>query len=121
MKFNAGASVVVGGGYDFEPQWLGGRSSVEGVILRWIPGQNTEPACVVLLAGPLTAEGAVGGHRETLTGSHLVLELRYEGRTWERSGTVHVELCPSEPESLKWGKRHPGAWVESHATYTFGS
>jgi len=113
--------VVVTGGYDYEPQWLGGSTSVQGVVLKWIPGQNVEPACVVLLAEPLTAGGLVGTDQEIMTGSHLVLELRYEGQAWEGSGTVHVELCPSEPQPLKWEDRSPGAWVESHATYAFAN
>jgi hypothetical protein len=119
VRFDVGHRLLVGGGYDLEPQCLGGQANVRGVVLKRIPGQNAEPACVVLLNEPLTAEGLVGTRREVVTGSHLVLELRYEGQSWERSGTVHVELCPSEPPSLKWGDRSPGARVESHATYTF--
>lgn len=117
-EIEIGAAMSVGGGYDYEPKWLGGRDVVPGRVVNWIPGQNSQPACVVLLAEPLTAEGLVGSHRETVTGSHLVLELRYEGQIWEWSGTVHVELCASEPEPLKWGERTPGTWVESHATYS---
>jgi hypothetical protein len=50
------------------------------------------------------------------SGSFLVLELRYVGQTWEPTGTVHLELCESEPEGKAWGERVLGAWIESDAT-----
>jgi hypothetical protein len=31
------------------------------------------------------------------------------------SGTVHVESCETEPDDNAWA----GAWVDSHATYSF--
>jgi hypothetical protein len=114
-----GGPIKVSGGYDFEPEWLGNRSHVTGVVAKWIPGQNTQPACVIRLDEPLTATGDVRGKRESRTGSHLVLELRYVGQDWNSSGTVHVELCEKEPEDKPWADREVGAWVESHATYTF--
>jgi len=73
----------------------------------------------VRLDGPLTATGDVRGRREERTGTFLVLELRYVGQEWEPSGTVHVELCEAEPEDKAWADREVGAWVESHATYSF--
>lgn len=112
-----GTRVTVSGGYDFEPAWLAGGDEVAGAVLKWIPGQNEERACVVLLDEPLTATGDVRGKREERTGRHLVLELRYTGQVWEAEGTVHVELCDSEPVSVAWANREVGAWVESHATY----
>lgn len=115
----AGTLVRISGGYDFEPTWLSGADSVAGSVLKWIPGQNSAPACVVLLDSQLTAEGDVDGRRQLRTGVHLVLELRYTGQGWEHSGTVHVELCAQEPSALRWQDREHGAWVESHATYTF--
>lgn len=92
---------------------------VTGQVEKWIPGQNTQPACVVRLDEPLTATGDVKGRREQRTGGFLVLELRYAGQVWEQSGTVHVELCETEPEAKAWADRETGAWVESHATYSF--
>jgi hypothetical protein len=114
-----GTPVAVGGGYDFEPEWLGGRQQVTGHVEKWIPGQNTQPACVVRLDEPLTATGNVRGRREGRTGAFLVLELRYVEQDWEQSGTAHVELCETEPEDKPWAEREVGAWVESHATYMF--
>lgn len=114
-----GTQVVVAGGYDCEPEWLSGQRQVTGVIHKWIPGQNQTTACVVRLDTPITATGDVHGYREQRTGAYLVLELRYAGQGWENTGTVNVELCSEEPASLPWGKRRVGAWVESHATYTF--
>jgi hypothetical protein len=118
MTIAVGDRVQVAGGYDFEPQWLGGLASVSGIVVKWIPGQNQAPGCVIRLDEPLTAEGDVRGVRETRTGSYLVLETRYVEQVWEDTGTVHVELCTSEPEDLRWPDRPIGAWVESHATYT---
>jgi hypothetical protein len=40
----------------------------------------------------------------------LVLELRYIGQEWGRSGTVHVELCQDEPEGDASEDREQGAW-----------
>jgi hypothetical protein len=117
MSSNVGARVEVSGGYDFEPGWLAGRSKVAGVVAKWIPGQNSQPACVVMLDEPLTATGDVKGRREVRTGSFLVLETRYKGHEWEATGTVHLELCDFEPQEKPWAERPVGAWIESHATY----
>ena len=119
MRPSAGTPITVGGGYEFEPKWLAGRQHVIGRVEKWIPGQNTQPACVVRLDAPMTATGNVHGRREQRTGEFLVLELRYTGQEWEQSGTVHVELCETEPEDKAWADREVGAWVESHATYSF--
>jgi hypothetical protein len=113
--------ISVSGGYEYEPTWLGGRDHVEGTVHAWITGHNSQPACVVLLDQPLTAEGDVRGKRQMRTGSFLILELRYAGQIWESSGTVHVELCHTEPENKTWSDRAVGAWVESHASYEFHS
>ncbi|QIK65430.1 hypothetical protein G7072_02920 [Nocardioides sp. HDW12B] len=114
-----GTAVTISGGYDFEPQWLGGKQEVEGHVEKWIPGQNTQTACVVRLDEFLTATGDVRGKREQRTGVFVVLELRYVGQEWEHSGTAHVELCDAEPDDRPWSEREVGAWVESHATYAF--
>lgn len=112
-----GARVSVSGGYDFEPPWLGSNDHFAGRVVQWIAGQNDRPACVVELDEAITATGRVRGRREERTGRFLVLELRYIGQKWEDEGTVHVELCESEPVDASWPEREPGAWVESHATY----
>lgn len=98
MQRRHGTRITVGGGYAFEPEWLAGREHVTGRVEKWIPGQNSEPACVVRLDAPLTASGLVHGKREQRTGTFLVLELRYDGQEWDPSGTVHVELCETEPD-----------------------
>lgn len=117
MEASAGTRITVSGGYDFEPAWLAGGDEVAGTVLKWIPGQNQEPACVVDLDEPMTATGDVRGKREERRGRYLVLELRYTGQLWESEGTVHVELCELEPSNGAWSNREIGAWVESHATY----
>ena len=121
MQPSEGTAIRVFGGYDFEPTWLGSRQDVRGQFLKWIPGQNESDACVVALDDELTAEGLVGGIRQTVSGRYLVLELRYTGENWHSTGTVHVELIGEEPPSLRWGERKTGAWVESHATYEVDS
>jgi len=108
-SLNAGDRVRVSGGYNFEPAWLAGRSSVVGTVATFIPGQNEKPAAVVTLDKPVTAEG--------VTGDTLVLELRYAGASWGPTETVHVELCDYTPEPKGWKDRQQGKWVESHATY----
>ena len=117
MEAPTGTRISVGGGYDFEPAWLGGKRQLVGKVLKWIPGQNEERACVVELAEALTATGLVRGRRQERTGRYLVLQLRYAGQVWGNEGTVHVELCPEEPVDARWPDREIGAWVESHATY----
>jgi hypothetical protein len=117
MEAAAGTRISVGGGYDFEPAWLGGKRQFVGKVLKWIPGPNEERACVVELEEALTATGLVRGRRQERTGRYLVLKLRYAGQVWGNEGTVHVELCPEEPVDAPWPDREIGAWVESHATY----
>ncbi len=112
-----GALVEIGGGYDYEPAWLSGREAVTGQVIKWIPRTSGGVDCVVFLEKALTATGDVRGRRETRTGRYLVLGLRYAEQRWERTGTVHVELCNEEPAFASWADRVPGAWVESHATY----
>jgi hypothetical protein len=104
----AGDRLRLSGGYDMEPEWLGGQRYVEGVITRFIPGQNEAAAAVVKLDEPLRSG--------TATGEYLVLELRYVGAGWTDTQTVHVELCDFEPEAKAWQQRKQGKWVESHAT-----
>jgi hypothetical protein len=101
--------VAVFGGYDYEPRWLNGGPGYHGIVERFIPGQNSDPAVVVRLDAPITVDG--------VTGSVVVLELRYVGQQWSDKGTVHVELCDFDPPEVRWQDRRRGKWVESHATY----
>lgn len=117
MSLDVGRRIRLSGGYDFEPAWLANHGCVEGVVAAWIPGQNEEPACVVALDNPITAEGVVRDTRREVTGRYAVLELRYEGAAWGDTGVVHVELCGEMPQPKAWPDRPVGAWVESHATY----
>lgn len=109
MGLQAGDRMRLSGGYSFEPAWLAGEASVEGMVAEFIPGQNNRPAAVIKLDAPITAEG--------ITGDVLVLELRYADATWEAKGVIHVELCDFPPEPRRWRDRRQGKWVESHATY----
>ena len=108
-RLKVGDRVRLFGGYDQEPAWLSWREAVRGTLASFIPGQNEEPAAVLRLDEPLTAEGAAG--------DIVVLELRYVGARWENHGVVHVELCDFDPEPKTWSERRQGRWVESHASY----
>ena len=93
------------------------ETSCTGRSTRGLPGPNVQPSCLVRLDAPITAEGDVRGEWRTVTGEYVVLELRYTGQVWERTGTVHVELRAERPLPLEWAERSPGARVEGQATY----
>jgi len=103
-----GDLVRLSGGYDFEPEWLAGAESVTGSVVAFVPGQNENPAAVINLDEPLSYKN--------LTGSILVLELRYADTNWGKTQTVQVELCDFMPEQISWRTRRKGQWTESHAT-----
>ncbi len=90
---------------------------VGGRILSWIGGGDAEPACVVELDAPITATGVMDQATATVTGTYLVLTLRYVGAAWRDSETVHVELCDVLPGDASPGARRAGAWIESHGIY----
>jgi hypothetical protein len=108
-KLEVGHRIHLSGGYDMEPEWLGGGIGYFGQVVAFIPGQNKEPAAVVELDSPIEAAGAVG--------KFVVLELRYVEAKWEEGQPVHVELCDFMPESKRWQDRRQGKWVESHASH----
>ena len=105
----AGDRIELSGGYEFQPAWLGERSSLMGVVATFIPGQNDLAAAVIVLDEPLCMDG--------ISGAAVVLEQRYAGATWTSAGVVHVELCEFMPEQKRWQDRRQGKWVESHAQY----
>ena len=108
-----GDRLQLGGGYEPKPSWLSGKASVGGTVTDFIPGQNGSPAVVIQLDEPISGEG--------ITGSTVVLQLRYADAKWEPTETVHVELCDFLPERKVWNDRRRGEWVESHATYRLRS
>ena len=104
-----GDRLLLSGGYDMSPRWLGGQHSHVGAVVDLIPGQNELPAVLLKLDAPIAVDG--------IAGEFLVLEARYVGQSWMSKGTVHIELCDFEPERRRWQDRRQGKWVESHATY----
>lgn len=101
--------VFLTGGYSRQPEWLAGGEGHYGVIDKFIPGKNEQPAAVVRFERPVTVDG--------LTAPYAVLELRYEGATWRaRREIVHIELCDFLPDDASWQERRRGTWVESHAS-----
>lgn len=104
-----GDRIQLSGGYDLDPQWLQGQQYHMATVTRFIPGQNDAPAVVAHLDAPISID--------EISGHFVVLELRYKGASWDRSNTVHIELCDFEPEAKTWKERRQGKWVESHAIY----
>ena len=112
VQFSAmkvGDIVKLYGGYDYDPKWLGKEDHRLATVLKFIPGQNSEPAAVVKLSQPIAVD--------SVTGEVLVLELRHEGAKWFKKGTVHIELCNFIPEDIRWQDRKQGLWVEAAASY----
>ena len=101
--------VWIYGGYDYEPMWLQDNDGYCGEVVGFIPGQNTEPAALVLLDEEI--------HLPNATGNYVVLELRHVGAKWLNNGIVHIELCDFKPPSTRWQDRQQGAWVEGAASY----
>ncbi len=104
-----GDRLQLSGGYEPNPTWLSGRALVLGTVTQFIPGQNGSPAVVVHLDETISSEN--------LSGSTVVLQLRYVDAKWEPTEIVHVELCDFTPEPKAWKDRRQGEWIESHATY----
>jgi len=117
VERDAPQRIRIYGGFNHENPWRGVRDPVYGTVDAWMPGQNAERACLVHLDTTITAEGDVRGDWQAMTGEWVVLQLRYTGQVWERSGTVHVELCADRPPPLAWSERTPGAWVDGQARY----
>jgi hypothetical protein len=115
-----GDRVTVGGGYDMNPAWLvGSPTGYPGEVVEFIPGQNEQPAAVIVLDDELVlSEGAGAVEGQEVSGRFLVLELGHVGTDWATpTPRIHVELCKQRPEPKRWQERTQGAWVESHATY----
>jgi hypothetical protein len=108
-KLTVGDRLRLSGGYDWAPQWLRGQQHRIAAVTRFIPGQNDNPAIVAHLDAPVSID--------EITGRVVVLELRHQGASWDRTNTVHIELCDFEPEEKTWKDRRQGKWIESHATY----
>jgi hypothetical protein len=102
-----GDRVRLWGGYDNDPEYLAGTVERCGTVLRFIPGQNQQPAAVVELDEPIDAGG--------ICGRVAVLELRAEGARWLPRAAVHIELCDFDPEPKRWQERRQGVWIESAA------
>ena len=104
MPICVGDRVQVSGGYDFEPRWLGGRPSVSGVVVKWVPGQNEAPGCVIRLDEVITTEGDVRGARETHTGRFLVLEpspsSASQSRNRNRALSRTLRVAGERPDSV---------------------
>jgi hypothetical protein len=107
-RLRAGNRVRLDGCYDMEPKWLNGRIAHFGECVGFIQGENGQSAALIRLDEPVTSNG--------VTGSHLVLRLRYVGARWANRETVHLELFTSPPASLQDPSTR-GVWIESHASY----
>jgi len=107
------------GGYDMDPAWLApAPNGYVGAVIGFLPGHNEQPAALV----ELDEEAVIPELRDLgpVRGRYLVLELGHEGSDWSTPRPrTHVELCDFRPEAKPWKDRRQGAWVESHATWTF--
>jgi hypothetical protein len=104
----AGQRIVLSGGYDMEPKWLGGHNQRYAEVIKSIPGQNKESALLVKFDKQFEIEG--------YSAIYAVLELRYEKSKWEAGAICHIEACDFLPEEKTWKDRKQGEWVESNAT-----
>lgn len=89
QRLRPGDRVRVSGGHETAPRWLNGKEAYFGSFLGFIPGQSSEPAAIIQLDEPV-----VFGD---ITGSFLIMELRFVGARWAHHETVHLELCESLP------------------------
>lgn len=108
FRLRMGDRVRLAGGYDTQPRWLDGRAAYFGECISFIPGENGRSAAVIRLDEPITFD--------SVTGSYVVLRLRYVGARWAKHETVHVELFTEPPVTLQ-APATRGLWIESHANY----
>jgi hypothetical protein len=106
-----GDHVWLSGGYDMEPQWLKGGEGYAGIVEAFLLyGNEGRLIAVVRIPTPITFEG--------VTGSLLILGLRYVGAAWADSELCQINLCAEYPSNIDWWKdKTKCAWVESHASY----
>jgi len=105
-----GDSIELYGGYDYDPLYLKNPTANKraGVVIQFIPGQNSTPAAVVRLSEKIKGD--------SISGNILVLELRYVGQTWTNPTPVGIELCDFIPEKKSWKNRRQGEYIEAAAT-----
>ena len=107
-----GDRICIGGGYDCDSPLV--RGHLQGTVIDFVPGYEPgTPAAVVRLDAPISFEG--------VTGEILVLELRYQGASWDQetqpgSYTVGVDLYSFSPERSMAGAFPPRGWtgLDSH-------
>jgi hypothetical protein len=111
MPLKVGDIIELYGGYNWDPLYLQNplASARSGTVIQFIKGQNDNPAAVVKL------EQKISG--EIITGDILVLELRWNGCTWDEPSPVHIELCDFMPVDKPWKDRRQGEWVEGAASF----
>ncbi len=105
-----GDKIELSGGYDYDPIYLKRPLATHrsGTVIKFIKGQNKEPAAVVKLDHKISGE--------KITGDIVVLQLRHAGQTWQEPTPVHIELCDFMPEDKAWKDRKQGEWVEAAAS-----
>jgi hypothetical protein len=72
-----GDRVLVEGGCEMDPAWLGASGSRHlGTVVAFIPGQNDQPAAVIALDEELVLPNGAGAVQDnSVRGRYLVLEL----------------------------------------------
>jgi hypothetical protein len=121
--------VLVTGGYEQHPEWLGGGGGYAGTLVAlagsWAAVELDEELVIERAAGHEggwpdfgTGSESQAGLLLTARGRWLALSQAWRGWAWkEPIGRLHVGLCPERPDidSVPRGGGI-GAWVETHAT-----
>lgn len=127
VPFRNGDRVLVTGGYEQFPEWLGGGDGYAGTLIELRGKRATIELDAMIHVGPPRSKDAgwriVDGssHLEARIanpeGKWLVLSQGWTGSVWnEPTDRLHVVLCQDRP-IFTAGDRFapPGAWVEGHA------
>jgi len=111
-----GDRIRIFGGHD-DNSVLRTVDELRGWVISFVPGYEPDTlAAVVRLDSPVSTNG--------VTGDVLVMELRYEGASWENGAapgaqTVGLDLYVEIPERSMAGQRPPKNWtsLETHAVF----
>ncbi len=125
--FNVGDRVLVTGGYDPRPTWLGGGEGYVGTIdnidRKYAVVKLDDEIVLQVSEGPGWSDFGSGSAHEIrkigiARGRWLALSHGWVGQEWrEPIGRIHVGLLVAPPDvrDIPPGGG-VGAWVESHAT-----
>jgi hypothetical protein len=106
-KLAVGQRIQLSGGYDgAASKWLGGASVLTGTVAGFINNAGSPPSMLATLDAAHTVNG--------VSGSRVLLRLRFARAEWRQHEVVHVVLLPDGVEP----QPEAGLHVESHASYS---